>query len=179
MLEAWIDFEVELSVVAARGTDGSFAHYGAVRNTHDRHILDLTVSPAGVPLEVEAWALEISAGIFEELGIVGTSCVEFFLSKDHELLVNEIAPRPHNSGHWTIEGAATSQFEQHVRAIAGWPLGETGRIGRVEMTNLIGDDVSTWHELLAEPGAHLHLYGKADARPGRKMGHVTRILPAS
>ena len=139
VLERWVDFEAELSVVAARGLDGTFAHYGAVRNTHDRHILDLTVSPSGVPFGVEAEAVEISAGIFENLEIVGTSCVEFFLTRNDELLVNEIAPRPHNSGHWTIEGAATSQFEQQLRAVCNLPLGATHRPEPAAMTNLLGD----------------------------------------
>ena len=181
VLEARVDFEAELSVVAARGVDGSFAHYGAVRNTHDRHILDLTVSPAGVPLEVEAEAVEISASIFDELNIVGTSCVEYFLTKDGKLLVNEIAPRPHNSGHWTIEGAATSQFEQQLRAVCDLPLGSTHRPEPAAMSNLLGDlwqnEEPDWPQALAVPGTTLHLYGKKQPRPGRKMGHITARAP--
>lgn len=181
VLEAWVDFEAELSVVAARGLDGSFAHYGAVRNTHDRHILDLTVAPAGVPPEVEVRAVEIAAGVFEELGIVGTACVEFFLTGRGELLVNEVAPRPHNSGHWTIEGAATSQFEQQLRAVCGLPLGSTHRPEPAAMANLLGDlwagGEPDWPAALAVPGASLHLYGKGEPRPGRKMGHITALAP--
>ena len=181
VLEAWVDFEAELSVVAARGLDGSFAHYGAVRNTHDRHILDLTVAPAGVPPEVEVRAVEIAAGVFEELGIVGTACVEFFLTGSGELLVNEVAPRPHNSGHWTIEGAATSQFEQQLRAVCGLPLGSTHRPEPAAMANLLGDlwadGEPDWPAALAVPGASLHLYGKGEPRPGRKMGHITALAP--
>ena len=181
VLEAWVDFEMELSVVAVRGPDGSFAHYGAVRNTHSRHILDLTVAPAGVPPRVEGEAVEIAAGIFGELGIVGTACVEFFLTGNGGLLVNEIAPRPHNSGHWTIEGAATSQFEQQLRAVCGLPLGSTRRREPAAMANLLGDlwagGEPDWPAALAVPGASLHLYGKGEPRPGRKMGHLTALAP--
>ena len=181
VLEAWVDFEMELSVVAARGLDGSFAHYGVVRNTHERHILDLTVAPAGVPPEVEERAVEIAAGVFEELGIVGTACVEFFLTGRGDLLVNEVAPRPHNSGHWTIEGAATSQFEQQLRAVCGLPLGSTHRPEPAAMANLLGDlwaeGEPDWPGALAVPGASLHLYGKGEPRPGRKMGHITALAP--
>ncbi|QIN81274.1 5-(carboxyamino)imidazole ribonucleotide synthase [Rubrobacter tropicus] len=177
VLEAWVDFEAELSVVATRGLDGSFAHYGAVRNTHDRHILDLTVAPAGIPAEVEDEAVSTTLGIFEELEIVGTSCVEFFLTGGGKLLVNEVAPRPHNSGHWTIEGAATSQFEQQLRAVCGLPLGDTHRPEPAAMANLLGDlwarGEPDWPAALAVPGASLHLYGKKEPRPGRKMGHIT------
>jgi 5-(carboxyamino)imidazole ribonucleotide synthase len=181
VLEAWVDFEVELSVVAARGPDGSFAHYGAVRNTHDRHILDLTVAPAGVPPAVEEEAVEIAAGVFEGLGIVGTSCVEFFLTSGGDLLVNEVAPRPHNSGHWTIEGAHTSQFGQQLRAVCGLPLGSTHRPEPAAMANLLGDlwaeGEPDWSSALAVPGVSLHLYGKKEPRPGRKMGHLTARGP--
>jgi len=181
VLEAWVDFEMELSVVAARGPDGSFEHYGAVRNTHDQHILDLTVAPAGVSPEVEVEAVEIAAGVFEELGIVGTACVEFFLTGWGDLLVNEMAPRPHNSGHWTIEGAATSQFEQQLRAVCGLPLGSTHRPEPAAMANLLGDlwagGEPDWPAALAVPGASLHLYGKGEPRPGRKMGHITALAP--
>ena len=181
VLEAWVDFEMEISVVAARGVDGSFAHYGAVRNTHSRHILDLTVAPAGVSPAVEGKAVEIAAGVFEELGIVGTACVEFFLTGGGRLLVNEIAPRPHNSGHWTIEGAAASQFEQQLRAVCGLPLGSTHRPEPAAMANLMGDlwaeGEPDWPSALTVPGASLHLYGKGEPRPGRKMGHVTALAP--
>jgi len=181
VLEAWVDFEAELSVVAARGPDGDFRHYGAVRNTHDRHILDLTVAPAGVPPEVEEEAVEIAAGVFEGLGIVGTACVEFFLTRRGVLLVNEVAPRPHNSGHWTIEGAATSQFGQQLRAVCGLPLGSAHRPEPAAMANLLGDlwagGEPDWPSALAVPGVSLHLYGKKEPRPGRKMGHLTARAP--
>jgi 5-(carboxyamino)imidazole ribonucleotide synthase len=183
VLEAWVDFEKEVSVVAARGVDGSFAHYGLVENTHDRHILDVTVAPAGVPPEIEREAVEITRGIFEELEVVGTACVEFFLTSDGKLLVNEIAPRPHNSGHWTIEGVVTSQFEQQLRAVCGLPLGSTERLRPAAMANLLGDlwanSEPDWETVCSLPDVKLHLYGKAEARPGRKMGHVTALAGTS
>lgn len=184
VLESWVDFEVELSVVAARGVDGSFAHYGVVQNSHENHILDLTVAPGDVSEEIEVEAVEITHGIFEELEIVGTACVEFFLTTKGTLLVNEIAPRPHNSGHWTIEGAVTSQFEQQLRAVCGLPLGSTERTtGAAAMINLLGDLWTTgepdWRAALEIPQAKLHLYGKAEPRPGRKMGHITALASTS
>ncbi|HEX2135031.1 MAG TPA: 5-(carboxyamino)imidazole ribonucleotide synthase [Microvirga sp.] len=180
ILEGFVAFEQEVSVVAARSADGAFAAYDLCANTHREQILDVTRVPAAVAPATARTALEIAAAIAHALDYVGVLAVELFLVRsggDERLVVNEIAPRVHNSGHWTIEGALTSQFEQHVRAVCGWPLGATTRIGAVEMRNLIGEDVAAWHSILKEPGAHLHLYGKADARPGRKMGHVTRILP--
>lgn len=179
VLESWVDFEKEVSVVAARGLDGSFVHYGAVENTHDRHILDVTVAPADVPPEIDREAVEITRGIFEELEIVGTACVEFFVTDEGKLLVNEIAPRPHNSGHWTIDGAVTSQFEQQLRAVCGLPLGSTERTRPVAMANLLGDlwenGEPDWMAVCSLPEVKLHLYGKREARPGRKMGHVTAL----
>ncbi len=179
VLEAWVDLEREVSVVGARGLDGAFAHYGAVENTHRDHILDLTVTPAGLPPEMVKEAIEISRGVFEALEIVGTACVEFFVATDGKLLVNEVAPRPHNSGHWTIEGAVTSQFEQQLRAVCGLPLGGTDRPRPAAMANLLGDlwqgGVPNWAAALALPDVKLHLYGKAKARPGRKMGHLTAL----
>jgi 5-(carboxyamino)imidazole ribonucleotide synthase len=179
VLESWVDFEKEVSVVAARGLDGSFVHYGAVENTHDRHILDVTVAPADVPPDIDREAVEITRGIFEELEIVGTACVEFFVTDEGKLLVNEIAPRPHNSGHWTIDGAVTSQFEQQLRAVCGLPLGSTERTRPVAMANLLGDlwenGEPDWMAVCSLPEVKLHLYGKREARPGRKMGHVTAL----
>ena len=180
ILEGFVPFEREVSVVAARTPEGAFAAYDLCANEHRSHILDVTRVPAGVSPETEAAALRIARRIADALDYAGVLAVEMFLVREggaERLVVNEIAPRVHNSGHWTIEGAETSQFEQHVRAVCGWPLGSTRRRGRVEMRNLIGDDVSTWPAVLAEPGAHLHLYGKAEARAGRKMGHVTRVTP--
>jgi 5-(carboxyamino)imidazole ribonucleotide synthase len=179
ILEGFVDFEEEVSVVAARTVGGEFAAFDLCANTHSHHILDTTRVPAGVSGEAEREAVAVAARIAEALDYVGVLAVEMFLVRrggEEHVVVNEIAPRVHNSGHWTIEGAATSQFEQHVRAVCGWPLGSAERRGRVEMKNLIGHDADRWRELLGEPGAHLHLYGKSEARPGRKMGHVTRVF---
>jgi 5-(carboxyamino)imidazole ribonucleotide synthase len=179
VLEGFVAFEREVSVVAARSPDGAFAAYDLCANTHRNHILDITRVPAGVARETEAKAREIAASIAQALDYVGVFAVELFLVRNadgtEELLVNEIAPRVHNSGHWTDFGAATSQFEQHVRAVCGWPLGSCETFGAVEMVNLIGEDVSRWGDILCEPQARLTLYGKAEARPGRKMGHVTYL----
>jgi 5-(carboxyamino)imidazole ribonucleotide synthase len=180
ILEGFVPFEREVSVVAARSASGAFAAYDLCANEHRHHILDRTRVPAEVSPRTEREAIALAEAIAHALDYVGVLTVEMFLVRrdgGEQLVVNEIAPRVHNSGHWTIEGALTSQFEQHVRAVCGWPLGSTKRIGAIEMRNLIGDDVAAWADLLAEPGAHLHLYGKAEARTGRKMGHVTRILP--
>jgi len=180
ILEGFVPFEREVSVVAARTASGAFAAYDLCANEHKHHILDTTRVPAGVSGATEAEAMRIARGIADALDYVGVLAVELFLVTENgreRLVVNEIAPRVHNSGHWTLGGAATSQFEQHVRAVCGWPLGSTARLGRVEMQNLIGHDVDEWERILAEPGAYLHLYGKAEARAGRKMGHVTRVFP--
>jgi 5-(carboxyamino)imidazole ribonucleotide synthase len=180
ILESFVAFEREVSVVAARSASGAFAAYDLCANEHRRHILHRTRVPAGVSPSTEREAVDIARAIADALDYVGVLAVEMFLAREggrERLVVNEIAPRVHNSGHWTIEGALTSQFEQHVRAVCGWPLGATTRVGEIEMRNLIGDDVDAWAALLSEPGVHLHLYGKTDARPGRKMGHVTRVLP--
>lgn len=179
VLEGFVPFVAEVSVIAARGVDGTFAAFDLCENIHRHHILWQTTVPAAVSPDVEAAAAEIAREIGEGLETVGVFAVELFLLRDEQgerLVVNEIAPRVHNSGHWTIEGAECSQFEQHVRAVAGWPLGATTRTGRqVTMQNLIGDEAHDWLALVSEPGAHVHLYGKSEARPGRKMGHVTRV----
>lgn len=182
LLEAFVDFECELSVVAARGIEGAFAHYGPVRNEHSRHILDVTTAPApGIAPRIATEAVEIARGVMEALGVVGVLCVEFFLTRQGTLLVNELAPRPHNSGHWTIEGCAASQFEQQLRAVCGLPLGSTEqRLPGAALANLLGDLWTNerppdWSAALALPKVHLHLYGKADPRPGRKMGHLTAL----
>jgi 5-(carboxyamino)imidazole ribonucleotide synthase len=180
ILEGYVSFSREVSVVAARTMGGGFAAYDVCENSHRDHILDVTRVPAQLADRAAAKALDAARRIAEALDYVGVLAVEMFVvgpDGDPDILVNEIAPRVHNSGHWSIEGAATSQFEQHIRAICGWPLGDPSRLGRIEMMNLIGDDVGRWHAVAAEPGAHLHLYGKGKARPGRKMGHVTRIFP--
>ena len=187
ILEAVVPFSKEISVVAARGSGGEFAAYDVCENIHENHILKSTRVPARLAPELAAEATRLTRVIADALDYCGVITIEMFVTggvRDAclELYVNEIAPRVHNSGHWTLDGAATSQFEQHIRAIAGWPLGATSRHGaeaggHVEMDNLIGGDVRSWAKLLGEPGASLHLYGKADARLGRKMGHVTRIIP--
>jgi 5-(carboxyamino)imidazole ribonucleotide synthase len=180
ILEGFVPFEREISVVAARGVDGAFAAYDPCWNEHRDHILGLTRVPAGLAPETAAAAIAMACAVADALDYVGVLAVEMFLVRDGDgerLVVNEIAPRVHNSGHWTIEGARTSQFEQHLRAVCGWPLGATTRLGRVEMENLIGADVEGWADLLADGAAALHLYGKGEARPGRKMGHVTRVFP--
>ena len=179
ILEAFVDFEREVSVVAARGLDGSFAHFGVLANDHRNHILDVTVAPAPVPPEVEREAVEIARGILEGLGVVGVLCVEMFLTRDGKLLVNELAPRPHNSGHLTFDACVTSQFEQQLRAICGLPLGSTELLRPAAMANLLGDlwngGEPDWAAACRFPEVKLHLYGKATARPGRKMGHLTAL----
>jgi 5-(carboxyamino)imidazole ribonucleotide synthase len=180
ILEGFVPFEREVSVVAARTADGAFAAYDLCANEHRDHILACTRVPAGVSGELEREAVDIARRIADALDYVGVLAVEMFLIEEGgapHVVVNEIAPRVHNSGHWTIEGAVTSQFEQHVRALCGFPLGSPSRLGRVAMENLVGDEVAAWPEILADPAAHLHLYGKSRARPGRKMGHVTRVFP--
>ena len=171
-------FEREVSVVAARSSSGEVTAYDVCENRQAHHILAQTTLPAAVTSTTEAAAKDAARQIAEALGYIGVFAVEFFVASsgaNEVLLVNEIAPRVHNSGHWTLGGAETSQFEQHIRAVAGWPLGRPKRLGRIEMENLIGDEVNRWPDLLAEPGVLLELYGKREARPGRKMGHFTRV----
>jgi 5-(carboxyamino)imidazole ribonucleotide synthase len=179
ILEAFVPFDREVSVVAARGIDGSFAAWDVAENRHEHHILKTTVVPAAISEAASAAAIDCARRIAESLDYVGVFAVEMFVVKnsrgEESILVNEVAPRVHNSGHWTQDGAVTSQFEQHIRAIAGWPLGGTARRGRTEMTNLIGDDVKDLDPWLKNPAASLHLYGKDQARAGRKMGHVTCV----
>ncbi|MGH2544733.1 MAG: 5-(carboxyamino)imidazole ribonucleotide synthase [Ardenticatenaceae bacterium] len=176
ILEAFIPFERELSVVAARGIDGSFAHYGVIENTHHNHILDVSVAPARVPDVVAGEAVRLAQEVMEHLDVVGVLCVEFFLTREGDLLINELAPRPHNSGHLTGDAARTSQFEQQLRAVCGLPLGPPELYCPAAMANLLGDlwenGEPAWVSALAVPGVKLHLYGKAEARPGRKMGHL-------
>ena len=175
ILEAEVDFALEASVIIARGVDGSMALYPPVENRHRHHILDETIAPADLKPETITAAEDIArkiAGAFELAGLLG---VELFITKSGEVLVNELAPRPHNSGHWTIDACVTSQFEQFVRAVCGLPLGSTAHHAPAVMKNLIGEDVTAWREILGDPEAKLHLYGKAEARAGRKMGHVTKV----
>ena len=177
IVEEWVSFDREISVIVARSNDGMTRVYDPVQNCHRCYILEHTIVPARIGRDVAEAACGIAREIAEALDLVGILAVEMFLKDDSSLLVNEIAPRPHNSGHWTIDACATSQFEQLVRAICGVPLGDTKRHFDAEMQNLIGDAANDWLKYLKEPGARLHLYGKSHIRPGRKMGHVTRLRP--
>lgn len=179
ILEAFVDFRCEISVVIARGQDGATALYPPVENRHVNHILDTTIAPATIEPAIAAEAEQIARHIAQELDLVGVLAVEMFVTRDGRVLVNELAPRPHNSGHWTIDACMTSQFEQLVRAICGLPLGSTDRHSNAVMKNLIGREVEQWRRALEDPRACLHLYGKNRVRPGRKMGHVTTLLPKS
>jgi 5-(carboxyamino)imidazole ribonucleotide synthase len=179
ILEARVDFACEISVVLARGADGDIASYVPVENQHKHGILATTIAPASIASSLANLADTIARNIAEAIDLVGVLAVEMFVTKDGALIVNELAPRPHNSGHWTIDACVTSQFEQLVRAVCGLPLGSTAVRSEASMTNLIGPDVAYWREAVAEPRTKLHLYGKADAAPGRKMGHVTRLKPRS
>jgi 5-(carboxyamino)imidazole ribonucleotide synthase len=178
ILESFVPFAREVSVIAARGADGKVAAYDPAENVHRDGILRTSTVPARIAPETAAAATRITGAVLEALAYVGVIGVEFFVVGEgagERLVVNEMAPRVHNSGHWTIEGALTSQFEQHIRAVAGWPLGPTTRVAEIEMLNLIGEDANAWPALAADPTARLHLYGKRDARSGRKMGHVTKL----
>lgn len=179
VLEAFVDFDHELSVIVARGLDGQMAYYGPIENDHSQHILDVSVYPSNRLQSVADEAREMAAAIVTGLDAVGVICIEFFRARDGRLLVNEIAPRPHNSGHLTVDSCITCQFEQQVRAICGLPLGDTGILRPAAMANLLGDlwepTTPRWHRALALPNVKLHLYGKHDARPGRKMGHLTAL----
>ena len=175
ILEGFVDFSYEASVVAARGADGAFAAYDPPENEHENHILRRSTVPSRLTAAQVDEAKQIAKKIGDALDYVGVFAVELFVGKDGALLVNEIAPRVHNTGHWTIEACQCSQFEQHIRAVAGWPLGDPARHADAVMENIIGAEADAW-ETLAKSGA-LHLYGKAQARPGRKMGHVTRLKP--
>ncbi|MCL4266482.1 MAG: 5-(carboxyamino)imidazole ribonucleotide synthase [Anaerolineae bacterium] len=193
ILEGWVEFEREVSVVAARGLDGRFAHYGVIENSHANHILDVSKAPADVPPDTAKEAVAMAQCVLEALDVVGVLCVEFFLTGDGRLLLNEMAPRPHNSGHLTIEACVTSQFEQQCRAVCGLPLGDTCYRQPAAMANLLGDlwDIRRkgakeqrgeeregevdWTAVLRLPHIKVHLYGKREPRPGRKMGHLTAL----
>ena len=187
VLEAWVEFTAEVSVVAARGADGAFVAFAPALNRHANHILDVTTWPAPdnvLPPNVAGEAVEIARGVLESLDVVGVLCVEFFLTPGGKLLVNETAPRPHNSGHATFGGAVTSQFEQQARAVCGLPLGDPAPLRPfAAMANLLGDVWANgepdWAAMLAAfPDVKLHLYGKREARPGRKMGHLLALADA-
>ena len=177
ILEGFVDFSCEISVVVARGRNGAWATYPPVENQHVNHILDTTIAPARVNPETAMRAEAIARHVAEKLDLVGVLAVEMFVLPSGEVLVNELAPRPHNSGHWTIDACVTSQFEQLVRAVCGLPLGSVAHHSDAVMKNLVGNDVAKWRDALADPFAKLHLYGKHEVQPGRKMGHVTRLIP--
>lgn len=183
IVEAWVDFEKEVSVVAARGMDGSFAHWGVIENDHHHHILDISTAPAIVTPAVEKRAIELARTVLEQLQVVGVLCIEMFLTRRGELLINELAPRPHNSGHLTFDASVTSQFEQQLRAVCGLPLGSTELLHPAAMANLLGDLWSEgepdWAAALSIPDVKLHLYGKIEPRRGRKMGHLTALAASS
>ncbi len=180
ILEGFVNFRSEVSVVAARALDGTFRAFDVTENEHRDHILHRSIAPARLSPSAAEEGAAIARRFAEALDYVGVFAIEFFVVSDSgrdTLLVNEIAPRVHNSGHWTMDGAVTSQFEQHIRAVAGWPLGSVAmRAPGAEMVNLIGEDIRDWQKIAAEPGAFLHHYGKREARAGRKMGHVNRLL---
>lgn len=175
IIEGLCAFEREVSIIAARGADGRVAFFDLCENKHANGILATTTIPANVSAELETRAQQIAARVLDALDYVGVLAIEFFVMPGQALIANEMAPRVHNSGHWTSDACLTGQFEQHIRAVAGWPLGLTARVADAEMTNLIGGDAHDWPALAADPNAHLHLYGKRDVRDGRKMGHVTRL----
>jgi len=186
VLEAFVRFDREVSVVAARTSAGDFAHWGVIENDHVNGILDLSLAPAAVSDAVHNDAISIARGILEKLGVVGVLCVEFFLTPEGRLLVNELAPRPHNSGHLTFDASLTSPFEQQLRAVCNLPLGDTRLHSPAAMAQLLGDvwlaadDQNVhpnWAGALADPNVKLHLYGKAEPRKGRKMGHLTALAP--
>ena len=177
ILESFVNFACEISVIVARAASGAWATYPPVENQHVNHILDTTIAPARIPAETAMRAGAIARHVAEKLDLVGVLAVEMFVTRAGNLLVNEIAPRPHNSGHWTIDACYTSQFEQLVRAVCGLPLGSVEHHSDAVMKNLLGGDVVNWRDALNDPLAKLHLYGKTEIQPGRKMGHVTRLVP--
>jgi len=176
VLEGVVDFATEAAVIVARGPDGAMAVHDPVRTVHVDHILDRVEAPAPLPAPILDQARTLARRAAEALDLVGLLALELFVTRDGRLLANEMAPRPHNSGHWTLDGCVTDQFEQFIRAVCGLPLGAVAMRGRAaRMKNLLGDEAETWATLLADPTAKLHLYGKREARAGRKMGHVTWV----
>lgn len=176
VLEGMVQFDKEISVVAARGEDGEFVPFIPVENIHKNGILDTTIAPAAVDFLVINNAWQMTEKIAQELDLIGVIAVEMFLTKTGKILVNEIAPRPHNSGHWTMDACITCQFEQLVRAVCGLPLGCADFLSNAVMKNLIGDDIELWREFISSPDSKIHIYGKKEIRPGRKMGHITHII---
>lgn len=179
ILEGFVPFVREVSIIGARGADGDIKLFDPAENVHRSGILKSSTVPAAIPDATADKARSVTRNMLTALDYVGVMGVEFFVLDSGDVIVNEYAPRVHNSGHWTQDGCAVSQFEQHIRAVAGWPLGDPARHSDAVMENLIGDEVEQWHELAAEPQSCVHLYGKREARPGRKMGHVTRISAKS
>ncbi|MGB0583395.1 MAG: 5-(carboxyamino)imidazole ribonucleotide synthase [Limisphaerales bacterium] len=181
--EAFVDFKKEVSVVGARNADGEFSVFPVFENDHSNHILDVTFAPANLSPEMNKAAQELAEGIFAKLDVIGVMAVELFVTRDSRIIVNELAPRTHNSGHLTIDACVTSQFEQQVRAICGLPLGSTEMKSPGAMANLLGDlwkpKAPNWSAALEDPSVKLHLYGKAEARPGRKMGHLNTTAPTT
>jgi 5-(carboxyamino)imidazole ribonucleotide synthase len=177
ILEDFVEFEREISVIVARDPQGKMRPFDPVENRHVNHILDTTLAPAPIPDRLRREAVAIAGKVTAALDLVGLLAVEMFVTADGRLLVNELAPRPHNSGHWTTDACVTSQFEQFVRAVCGLPLGSPERHSDAVMKNLLGDAIDGWRDVLDAPDAKLHLYGKKEARPGRKMGHVTTLYP--
>jgi 5-(carboxyamino)imidazole ribonucleotide synthase len=182
VLERWIDFQCEISVIAARGADGALCTFPAAENVHTRHILDYSVIPARVSERIQREASEIARSIAADLEVIGLIAVEFFVTPEGELLVNELAPRPHNSGHYTFDACVTSQFEQQLRAVCGHPFGSPELLAPTVMVNLLGDlwkdgRPPDWSAILSHPRAKLHLYGKLEGRAGRKMGHYCVLGP--
>jgi 5-(carboxyamino)imidazole ribonucleotide synthase len=179
VLEAFVDFSAEASVVAVRGRGGECVSFPMIENSHSRHILDLSVCPARVPARVQHEGEAMARQVLEALDVVGVLCVEYFVGRDGRLLINELAPRPHNSGHLTIDACLSCQFEQQVRSICGLPLGSVEQVRPAAMANLLGDlwfpQSPNWVAACQDPRVKLHLYGKAEARPGRKMGHLTAL----
>jgi len=175
ILEGFVDFRMEVSVITARRPNGAMASFDVVENRHKDGILDVTIAPADISQELAAKACAIGQKMAEAMDLVGLLAVELFVTKDGRLLVNEMAPRPHNSGHWTQDGCKTSQFEQFVRAVCDLPLGMPERHSDTVMTNLLGEDATLWEQHLSDPENKLHLYGKAEPRTGRKMGHINRL----
>lgn len=177
ILEGFVNFQLEISVIVARSANGDIQSYVPVENRHKNHILDITLAPADISDSVAKRAEEIAHTIAAKIKLIGLLAVEMFVTPDDDVLVNELAPRPHNSGHWTIEACATSQFKQIIRAVCGLPLGNPVRHSNAIMRNLIGGDIDQWSEITDNAENALHLYGKAESRVGRKMGHVTKLMP--
>jgi 5-(carboxyamino)imidazole ribonucleotide synthase len=179
ILEAFVELEREISVIAARGVDGARSAFPPIENVHRHHILDVSVAPAGVEPRLAAQAIEATYAVMDAVEYVGLLCIEFFVTRHGRLLVNEIAPRPHNSGHLTVDACRASQFEQQLRAICGLPLGSTGLLQPAAMANLLGEiwdrGEPDWVGALASSAVSLHLYGKSEPRKGRKMGHLTAL----